>query len=214
MKTPGSLSKRSASMLSSLIKMSTTPSGNTSNNSLSPSSHYPHVTSIFSTVNTTTEATQNSKISPSYTKNSPQEHQLTSILKASKSNVSRPHSLINEFSSFNSNNSPLTSINKLNNSKVISGNGSEYSHGSAGPTEFKLNHYTAQDWSVNMIKTWLGRLGMLPAQIKNAMKHVQNGKSLLNLSDSDLEKIFLINNGMHKRKLKLALEELRNPEKW
>ncbi len=36
---------------------------------------------------------------------------------------------------------------------------------------------------------------------------------MLNMSDSELEKIFLINNGLHRRKLKLAIEDLKSPEK-
>lgn len=77
----------------------------------------------------------------------------------------------------------------------------------------KLNCDNASDWTASMVRVWLTRLGMLPAQIKNAMKHITCGKFLLNMSDSDLEKIFLINNGLHRRKLRLAIEDLKNPEK-
>jgi hypothetical protein len=40
----------------------------------------------------------------------------------------------------------------------------------------KLNPDNASDWTASMVRVWLGRLGMLPGQIKNAMKHV-TGKS-------------------------------------
>lgn len=107
----------------------------------------------------------------------------------------------------------MTSISKLNNSKIINSATNNY-----GTKESKLEERLETDsvnsWSTNMIKLWLTKLGMLPAQIKNAMKHIKNGKSFISLSDSDLEKIFLINNGIHKRKLKLAMEDLKNPEKW
>lgn len=38
-------------------------------------------------------------------------------------------------------------------------------------------------------------------------------KSLLNVSESELEKTFMLNNPMHRRKLKLAIDELKYPEK-
>lgn len=75
----------------------------------------------------------------------------------------------------------------------------------------KINNIN--EWSVDKIRNWLEKIGMQPSQIKNALKFIKNGKSLINLSDSELERIFLIGNALHKRKLRLAIDELKSPEK-
>lgn len=179
----GSLSKRSSQIFNSLIKMSSSTTAGVPNSILSS----PQLTSIFTTVNTTP-----SKFTSLSRKNS---KELTSILKNSKPRPQSSYSATDPTFFTNSNTNTLTSINKMSDS------------------EMKLNCDNASDWTASMVRVWLTRLGMLPAQIKNAMKHITCGKFLLNMSDSDLEKIFLINNGLHRRKLKLAIEDLKNPEK-
>ena len=65
-------------------------------------------------------------------------------------------------------------------------------------------------WNSIAVKTWLENIGMHPSHIKSGLKHIKTGKHLLtNLSDSDLEKIFSINNQMHRRKLRLAIDDLK-----
>ena len=54
---------------------------------------------------------------------------------------------------------------------------------------------------------------MLPTHIKSAIKNIKSGKSLLNMNEHDFEKVFGLNNQLHKRKLKLAIDELKFPEK-
>jgi hypothetical protein len=71
-----------------------------------------------------------------------------------------------------------------------------------------------EKWSQSRVKVWLESIGMLPFQIKNAMKFVKNGKSLTSMTDGELEKAFALNNSIHKRKLRLAIDELKYPEKW
>ena len=108
-----------------------------------------------------------------------------------------------------------TSISKLVNSKIISGGG--FSFNGAPSDSSKLLNFeydNVNEWTGTMIKMWLSSIGMLPVQIKNALKHIRNGKALVNLSDGELEKMFLITNSLHKRKLKLAIDDLKYPEKW
>lgn len=71
----------------------------------------------------------------------------------------------------------------------------------------------ACDWTALQVKTWLESIGMLPFQVKNAMKTLKNGKSLLAMNDNELERTFALNNSMHRRKLRLAIDELKSPEK-
>ena len=77
-----------------------------------------------------------------------------------------------------------------------------------------LNSINVNDWTPDMCKNWLENLGIFLPQIKNAMKYIKNGKTLFGMSDSELEKAFLINNSLHKRKLRYAIDDLKSPEKW
>jgi hypothetical protein len=82
-------------------------------------------------------------------------------------------------------------------------------------SELNLNESNIYKWTPNMIKLWLENIGMLPMHVKSALKNVKNGKQLfMSMGDSELEKAFSINNQMHKRKLKLAIDDLKAPEKW
>ena len=70
-----------------------------------------------------------------------------------------------------------------------------------------------EKWTSNDIKSWLENIGMHSSHIKSALKQLKSGKQLLgNMSDTDLEKIFSIEskyNQMHKRKIRLALDDLK-----
>lgn len=70
------------------------------------------------------------------------------------------------------------------------------------------------EWTPGQVRVWLENVGIPNGMIKNALKYIKNGKSLVSMSESELEKAFMITNHMHKRKLKLAIEDLKNPEKW
>jgi hypothetical protein len=82
-------------------------------------------------------------------------------------------------------------------------------------SELNLNESNIYKWTPNMIKLWLENIGMKSENIKSALKHIKNGKQLfMSMSDTELEKAFAISNQMHKRKLKLAIDDLKSPEKW
>ena len=51
----------------------------------------------------------------------------------------------------------------------------------------------------------------MPMYSQMCFENVKSGKVLLELSDSDLEAGLGITNIMHKRKLRLAIEEYRSP---
>ena len=63
-----------------------------------------------------------------------------------------------------------------------------------------------------MVRSWLlHSVGMLPCQIRNALRYVASARTLLNASDAQLTKWFALSNHMHKRKLRLAIDcELRS----
>ena len=81
-------------------------------------------------------------------------------------------------------------------------------------TDPLLDHMqNINEWPIEKVKYWLEQIGMQQSQIKNGLKYIKNGKALINLSDNELERIFLIGNTLHKRKLRLALDDLKSPEK-
>lgn len=69
------------------------------------------------------------------------------------------------------------------------------------------------EWNQQDIKIWLEKLGLPSIYVKNGLRHLTSGKMLINLSESDMEKLFQVANIMHKRKLKLAIDDLRYPDK-
>ncbi len=101
----------------------------------------------------------------------------------------------------------IISISKLSNSKIAGDS-------SVSIEAYRVEPENVSQWTTNMVKIWLCNLGLLPVQIKNALKYLKTGKCLINLSDSEIESYFLITNDLHKRKLKLAIENLKHPEKW
>ena len=55
---------------------------------------------------------------------------------------------------------------------------------------------------------------MQSSHVKSGLKHIKTGKQLLannnsSMSDADLEKIFSLSNPMHRRKLRLAIDDLK-----
>jgi hypothetical protein len=81
-------------------------------------------------------------------------------------------------------------------------------------TDPLLDHMqNINEWPIEKVKHWLEQIGMQQSQIKNGLKYIKNGKALTSLSDNELERIFLIGNTLHKRKLRLALDDLKSPEK-
>ncbi|CAF0806729.1 unnamed protein product [Brachionus calyciflorus] len=74
-------------------------------------------------------------------------------------------------------------------------------------------HGSINQWNQHEIKTWLENLGLPSAYVKNALKYLTSGKLLINMSDHEMEKIFQIANNIHKRKIRLALDDLKNPDK-
>ena len=120
-------------------------------------------------MSTATSATVPNSLEPTETKfaslTRKNGRELTSILKTSKP---RPQSSfsITDHSFFST-----SSSNTLSTSKFAIGG--DYK---SSDSDVKLNPDNASDWTASMVRVWLGRLGMLPGQIKNAMKHV-TGKS-------------------------------------
>jgi hypothetical protein len=83
------------------------------------------------------------------------------------------------------------------------------------PIHHDVSTSDVEKWQPSAIREWLESIGMLPTHIKNALKYLKNGRALLNLTENDLENVFFISNQMHKRKIKLALDELKHPsDKW
>ena len=52
----------------------------------------------------------------------------------------------------------------------------------------------------------------MPMYAHMCFENIKSGKILLELSDADLEAGLAINKTMHRRKLRLAIEDYRNPE--
>ncbi|XP_076315216.1 kazrin-like isoform X2 [Tachypleus tridentatus] len=68
-----------------------------------------------------------------------------------------------------------------------------------------------EKWKAATVRAWIEiSLGM-PQYGAMCAENVKSGKILLELSDAELEAGLGINNGMHRRKLRLAIEEHREP---
>lgn len=76
-----------------------------------------------------------------------------------------------------------------------------------------MNSKNVADWSSAHVRSWLESIGMLPFQVKSALRTLKSGKTLLAMSDSELERTFGLNNPLHRRKLRLAIDDLKFPEK-
>ena len=67
-------------------------------------------------------------------------------------------------------------------------------------------------WKANMVLAWLEVECNMPMYAHMCFENIKSGKILLELSDADLEAGLAINKTMHRRKLRLAIEDYRNPE--
>ncbi|XP_033122438.1 kazrin-like isoform X2 [Anneissia japonica] len=66
-------------------------------------------------------------------------------------------------------------------------------------------------WRANTVLAWLELAMCLPQYTLKCAENVKSGKVLLGLSDAELEVGLGITNPLHKRKVRLAVEESRNP---
>ncbi|KAK3104519.1 hypothetical protein FSP39_003916 [Pinctada imbricata] len=73
----------------------------------------------------------------------------------------------------------------------------------------KGSHMTT--WKANQVLAWLEIVINMPMYGKMCSENVKSGKVLLGLSDSELSSALGITNPMHRKKLRLAIEEQRNP---
>uniref|UniRef100_UPI00358E5FC0 kazrin-like isoform X3 n=1 Tax=Myxine glutinosa TaxID=7769 RepID=UPI00358E5FC0 len=68
-------------------------------------------------------------------------------------------------------------------------------------------------WRSDVIVAWLEVVMSLPMYAKACHENVKNGKVLLSLSDEELERTLGIAQPLHRRKLRLAIEDHREAEK-
>ncbi|XP_071146106.1 kazrin-like isoform X2 [Mytilus edulis] len=66
-------------------------------------------------------------------------------------------------------------------------------------------------WKANQVLAWLEIVINMPMYGKTCSENVKSGKVLLGLSDSELGSALCITNPMHRKKIRLAVEEQRNP---
>ncbi|XP_001634468.2 kazrin isoform X3 [Nematostella vectensis] len=66
-------------------------------------------------------------------------------------------------------------------------------------------------WKANMVLAWLEVECHMPMYAQMCYENVKSGRVLLDLSDAELESGLGISNVMHRRKLRLAIEEYRDP---
>lgn len=66
-------------------------------------------------------------------------------------------------------------------------------------------------WKANMVLAWLEVECQMSVYSQMCYENIKSGKVLLELSDSELEAGLGIMNTMHRRKLRLAIEEYRDP---
>ncbi|KAL3861124.1 hypothetical protein ACJMK2_007193 [Sinanodonta woodiana] len=67
-------------------------------------------------------------------------------------------------------------------------------------------------WKANHVLAWLEIVLNMPMYGKKCAANIKSGKVLLGLSDFELASALDIKNPMHRKKLRLAIEELRNPQ--
>lgn len=77
---------------------------------------------------------------------------------------------------------------------------------------YELNKDVAMScWKANMVLAWLEVECKMPMYVQMCHDNVKSGRVLLDLSDAELESGLGISNAMHRRKLRLAIEDYRNP---
>ena len=68
-------------------------------------------------------------------------------------------------------------------------------------------------WKANMVLAWLEVECGMPMYAQSVYENIKSGKALLELSDSDLSSGLAITKTMHRRKLRLAIEDYRQPSR-
>lgn len=66
-------------------------------------------------------------------------------------------------------------------------------------------------WKANMVLAWLEVECQMSVYSQMCYENIKSGKVLLELTDAELEAGLGIANTMHRRKLRLAIEEYREP---
>ncbi|XP_038161844.1 kazrin-A isoform X3 [Cyprinodon tularosa] len=67
-------------------------------------------------------------------------------------------------------------------------------------------------WKAGTVQAWLEVVMAMPMYIRTCSENVKSGKVLLGLTDEDLELGLGVNSLMHRRKLRLAIEDYRDAE--
>ncbi|KAL1269829.1 hypothetical protein QQF64_032118, partial [Cirrhinus molitorella] len=67
-------------------------------------------------------------------------------------------------------------------------------------------------WRAGTVQAWLEVVMAMPMYIRACADNVKSGKVLLVLTDEDLEVVLGISNSMHRRKLRLGIEDYRDAE--
>ncbi|KAL4221609.1 hypothetical protein ACF0H5_019866 [Mactra antiquata] len=74
--------------------------------------------------------------------------------------------------------------------------------------QLKSSHMST--WKANQVLAWLEIVLNMPTYGKRCATNIKSGKVLLGMSDSDLASALEIKHPLHKKKLRLAIEEQRN----
>ncbi|WAR15658.1 KAZRN-like protein [Mya arenaria] len=74
----------------------------------------------------------------------------------------------------------------------------------------QLNSTHMSAWKANQVLAWLEIVLNMPMYGKRCATNIKSGKVLLGMSDSDLASALEIRNPMHRKKVRLAIEEQRN----
>ncbi|CAM9932752.1 unnamed protein product [Lampetra fluviatilis] len=75
-----------------------------------------------------------------------------------------------------------------------------------------VDNRTMSRWKSDTILAWLELNMSMPMYGKHCRENIKSGKVLLGLSDEELEKALGVANPLHKRKLRLAIEDYRQAE--
>ncbi|XP_043918299.1 kazrin isoform X2 [Protopterus annectens] len=67
-------------------------------------------------------------------------------------------------------------------------------------------------WKAGTVQAWLEVIMAMPMYVKSCSENVKSGKMLLTLTDEDLETGLGVNSSMHRRKIRLAIEDYREAE--
>ncbi|BFZ23048.1 hypothetical protein BsWGS_26088 [Bradybaena similaris] len=75
----------------------------------------------------------------------------------------------------------------------------------------KMVGVNMKDWRAPQVLAWLEITLAMPMYAQSCLTNVKSGRVLLGLSDSELSAALGVVNPMHRRKLRLAIEQHRNP---